>query len=605
MDGSTFRGGSLDMQCRSSCWLSVLRAALTILACNAALAGCSRDVGTPDDYLDVSIAASVAAAGGIDEAFERVDQVFVRVTAGSTVVFDETQTFSPEDGARVRVRLDASLVGSPVSVDVGLLYNGQPMFRGAGSATLAESGRTTVEVRLDPVVAGVAMGDPAATFTAIGESLRIGGAAVFASGDTIDSSAIIWRTLDPDIVSVEEDGDAVALAEGEARVEATAGGVTTGGRVLVDPVVESIEVTPESPVLSVAETLTFQAILRDRNGNVIDRSANWSSSNEAAATIDAGGTALAIAPGITTITARSDDASGSTELTVLDVPASPAGLEAFILNEFAREFLLEWEDRSSNETHFSIELSVEGGDWFEVGQASPDATSFQGIGLPGENSFRVRACNAQGCSPPSNTSTLTFPLGPPSVTTLPSPDVGIMRGGIDDSGAYEYWFEYGASTVTPTEQGSGAAEVTAPVSDARTGTAVQYRVVARNPLGTSQGEWLSLVLPTVISSHTFESESFYAIRARIESDPALESPAERIEFDVTWTDIDGIAENATEVDTTPDSTSDGYLYEVEWDPPFPDNAYIVQVNVVVFFKSGAVARAPSRTFCWLNCPLLE
>ncbi len=65
---------------------------------------------------------------------------------------------------------------------------------------------------------------------------------------------------------------------------------------------------------------------------------------------------------------------------------------------------LDWEDESDNETRFELERRQLGVDWAVIATLAPNAESYRDEGLQSATwyQYRVRACNAGGCSAPSN-----------------------------------------------------------------------------------------------------------------------------------------------------------------------------------------------------------
>lgn len=475
------------------------------------LPACGEGAGPLESALPVSVAVSVrAAAGGPAEAFDLADAVRVRVLVAGEQVLEETQAFSAEAETSVRIRLDPALEGRTLQVFVALLQGGADLFRGSGSTTLQASGATAVELDLEPVVAAVVMEDPVAEFSALGERTRLGAAAVFATGDTIPGIVLTWESLDPEIVMLAGDGDAVAISEGEARVEASTGAVVGRSRARVRLEVARIEVRPDPATVPVGETLRFEAVMTDRSGTPVTRTPTWISSNPLAAPIDEAGVATGLAAGQTTITARADGVEASVQLTVVAVPLAPANLQGTILSPSSRLYQLTWEDRSSNETRFTIERRNGSGEWVPIGEAGVNTTVFTGTGQVGENHFRVVACNAQGCSSPSNELLLDFVATVPVVETLSSPDVGVMRGRVVSATEYRYRFQYSTALAdfednsecpcyaeTEWSNGVGEGTFTAPSGYGFSGATLYYRIVAENAFGQATGEMMTLTFPDV------------------------------------------------------------------------------------------------------------
>lgn len=86
------------------------------------------------------------------------------------------------------------------------------------------------------------------------------------------------------------------------------------------PVVTSVTVAPPSASIVAGTTTTLQATVKDQNGNAMTgQVVTWSSSNTAAATVNASGVVTGVAAGSATITATSSGKSGTSAITVTAV----------------------------------------------------------------------------------------------------------------------------------------------------------------------------------------------------------------------------------------------------------------------------------------------
>jgi len=115
--------------------------------------------------------------------------------------------------------------------------------------------------------------------------------------------------------------------------------------------------------------------------------------------------------------AYSNEAGATTD----DVaPEAPSGLSASPTG--STTVSLTWTDGSNNETRFEIERRIgAAGDWIQIGGSDPDATVFGDTGLTPNTTYtyRVRACNAVGCSAYSNeASAVTHEVAPEAPTDL-------------------------------------------------------------------------------------------------------------------------------------------------------------------------------------------
>jgi surface protein len=80
--------------------------------------------------------------------------------------------------------------------------------------------------------------------------------------------------------------------------------------------VHAVVVSPAAASLDVGETQQFEALVTNIDGEEMDRNVQWSSSDEAVATVDAHGLATAVALGGATIEARVGNVRGSADLVV-------------------------------------------------------------------------------------------------------------------------------------------------------------------------------------------------------------------------------------------------------------------------------------------------
>jgi fibronectin type 3 domain-containing protein len=119
----------------------------------------------------------------------------------------------------------------------------------------------------------------------------------------------------------------------------------------------------------------------------------------------------------------------------LGAPQTPGSLSATAVSD--RRVDLAWMDRSDNEATFEIQRRSSGQDWAGIGGTGVNETSFadtQGLSGSREYEYRVRACNAVGCSDWSGTAkATTAPVPPGSVSASPTSSSGITVSWKDNS----------------------------------------------------------------------------------------------------------------------------------------------------------------------------
>ena len=115
-----------------------------------------------------------------------------------------------------------------------------------------------------------------------------------------------WRSDNPIVAAVSDDGTVTAVSLGETVVHAVAGPVQGDCRVNVVPTeVSSVTVTPATLTLTVGQegTLAVSVLPEDAT----DRSISWSSSDETLAMVSQEGVVTALAPGKVTIAATANN----------------------------------------------------------------------------------------------------------------------------------------------------------------------------------------------------------------------------------------------------------------------------------------------------------
>ena len=179
-----------------------------------------------------------------------------------------------------------------------------------GSATLTVTAAVLTSLSVTPASASVAAGYTQ-QFTATG---------TYSNGSTQNlTSSAKWTSSATGIATINSGGLATSVASGTATVTATSGSISGFATLTVTAaVLTAISVTPATPSVAAGNTQQFTATGSYSNGSTqnLTSSANWSSSATTIAKISASGLATTVAPGTTTITAKSGAITGSATLTV-------------------------------------------------------------------------------------------------------------------------------------------------------------------------------------------------------------------------------------------------------------------------------------------------
>ena len=132
--------------------------------------------------------------------------------------------------------------------------------------------------------------------------------------DDATDKSVTWSSSDDQIATIDANGLVTAVAPGTATITATTNdgsNLTASCAVTVNAAVilaTSITLDQTTAECFVGETLTLTPLVLPEN--TTDKSVTWSSSDDQIATVDANGLVAAVAPGMATITATTNDGSG-------------------------------------------------------------------------------------------------------------------------------------------------------------------------------------------------------------------------------------------------------------------------------------------------------
>jgi uncharacterized protein YjdB len=211
---------------------------------------------------------------------------------------------------------------------------------GAGTATITatsegKTGTSSITVSLAPVVT-LTVSAPT-TPMIVGGTQQLTATARDANGNVLTGRTVTWASSNGSVLTVSSTGSpatVTAIGVGAATITATSESVssTPTPSITVNPVpVATVTVSPATAtlVLGITPTQQFTAVTKDANGNVLaGRLVAWTSSNTAAATVDATGLVTAVGAGSTTITATSEGKSGPSAVTVSLAPVSAVTVSA-------------------------------------------------------------------------------------------------------------------------------------------------------------------------------------------------------------------------------------------------------------------------------------
>jgi uncharacterized protein YjdB len=271
--------------------------------------------------------AGSGSAGGAASAFDRADRLRVQLVRSGGANLDTIMPFASAGAVtNVPLRLDMSDDSEQIGIAVELRRGTDLLFQASTSAVLVRGDTARVELQLIPVPAGVRLPPSLAPLTALGDTMTIRGAVVFATGDTLPTLVPTFESTNPAVASITAGGFVTAHAEGQTEIRATYGALVASAPLLVTPVVAQVIVQPASAAVSRGQTVALGATVRDRLGNALARPVTWNSTNAGIAAVTSTGPqtaiVLGIAEGQATINATADGVTGSAAISVVDAVAS-------------------------------------------------------------------------------------------------------------------------------------------------------------------------------------------------------------------------------------------------------------------------------------------
>ena len=201
---------------------------------------------------------------------------------------------------------------SPAGVVTGLALGTTQVAANVGG----KSGIAAITVQKTPVASVIVR--PNHIDAGPGTTTQLTAIAYDAGQNALTDRAIIWSSSNTGVATVDLNGMVTATGPGTASITATAEGKNDVATITVTQApVASVSITPSPLSMSVGQSTTLTAVLKDAADNLLSgRPVEWSSSNTGVASISASGVVTAVAAGTTTITATSEGKSGSSTVTV-------------------------------------------------------------------------------------------------------------------------------------------------------------------------------------------------------------------------------------------------------------------------------------------------
>lgn len=163
----------------------------------------------------------------------------------------------------------------------------------------------------------------------VGQESQLRATVKDAQGGVLSGAPVDWKSSNTGVATVSNEGLVHGVAPGTATITATSGTVSDNATVTVSPVpANAVVVSPGEATRFVGETVQLSATVTDANGDPLSgRPISWSSSASGVATVSSSGLVTAVAPGTATITASSEGKSGTSTITVKQVPVARVDMD--------------------------------------------------------------------------------------------------------------------------------------------------------------------------------------------------------------------------------------------------------------------------------------
>jgi uncharacterized protein YjdB len=143
--------------------------------------------------------------------------------------------------------------------------------------------------------------EPPTVYLLPSENTRVSPRALRDDGSPAAPVVATWKSLRPDIASVDQNGVIVALAPGQGTVQASSAGLTATAPVVVQPSDIAIR-EPVPLVMSPGDVDTLHVIVPGQGGRLVSPLAlQWSAADPNVARVSLTGVVIAVAPGRTTL----------------------------------------------------------------------------------------------------------------------------------------------------------------------------------------------------------------------------------------------------------------------------------------------------------------
>src|SRR5207253_369819 len=191
------------------------------------------------------------------------------------------------------------------------------------AAAVGACERATTPIGPPAAVASVDVTPATATVQA-GQTVQLSATPKDVNRAALSGRAGSCSSSNTSVVTVSNVGVVSAVTLGSATITATSEGKSGTSSITVTNIpVVSVDVTPATATVQAGQTVQLTATPKDANGTALSgRAVSWSSSNTSVATVSSSGLVAGGTPGSATITATSEGKSGTSSITVTNIPVA-------------------------------------------------------------------------------------------------------------------------------------------------------------------------------------------------------------------------------------------------------------------------------------------
>jgi uncharacterized protein YjdB len=178
---------------------------------------------------------------------------------------------------------------------------------------------------------------PASANLIVGQQLDLTAEPLTADGVALTGAQVTWASSNSSIATVTTSGRVTGVTAGNAVIKASAGGISSGAALAIQPVpavaVASVVLAPSPIAVTAGQTVQLSATTKAADGSTLTgRALTWASSNAKVATVSSSGLLTGVGAGTAAISAMSE---GQADTASAEVAPSIVPVASVVMNDGA------------------------------------------------------------------------------------------------------------------------------------------------------------------------------------------------------------------------------------------------------------------------------